>query len=110
MIPFLDNYDRIDVGTNHVNQSKVSDDKGAFTYNESNVIYCTCEGDEAKKTHVSENCGPRNKHCGGISNVRPQVHNPWEEISFIYDRVFMMVHLLITVICFVAVFLFYRQN
>ena len=35
--------------------------------------------------------------------------NPWEKMSSIYDRLFMFLHLLITIICFFVVYILYRE-
>ena len=35
--------------------------------------------------------------------------NPWEKMSSIYDRLFMFLHLLITIIYFFVVYILYRE-
>ena len=36
------------------------------------------------------------------------IDNPWGQISYIYNRFFMFIHIFITVVCFVAVFIYYK--
>ena len=41
---------------------------------------------------------------------QPHYENPWQQISYIYDRFFMFLHIFITIMCFVVIYLFYRSK
>ena len=93
------NHDLPATKENNMNQNKDVKIDGAFTYKKYNEHYY--ETEMQKNENVLRNKSSTN------TKGEDRYENHWENISSIYDRFFMFLHLLITIISFFVIYILY---